>query len=108
MSGASGSLGLSEYNVGLSIIQSLQRTLNELVSRLDTLAACKYHLGESLRVQIAGAPTLTITGTVTTSGSQVDATAISNQAPTLAKYQEFHYAANNLATLANINRVTIS
>jgi len=87
----------------LAVIQSLQSTLQELVSRLDDISACKYHLAEALRVQIVGS-----VGLSTSNSSSLDITPVQTYvSPPYARYLQIVAEQEIAVTLSNINNVSI-
>lgn len=81
----------------------LQTTLQDLVARLDALAACKSALNESLRVHVIGNISQAVTGTI--SNTEVTPTG-PNMVPTLARFINHMAVGNTAAVVANINNAT--
>lgn len=81
--------------------KDLQQTLQELIARLDTIAACKHHLTEAIRVQIAGSTTVATFGyDLTTSSGYV-----SN--PAYARFLQYAAEGNMAAVQSNVQNVVV-
>lgn len=85
---------------GQAASDQLVQTLQELVSRLDTLSACKYHLAEALRVQVIGSAAIT--------AYNYDSTSANYSSPPLVRFISQMAMGNTAAILGNINNVSIS
>ena len=85
----------------VQVSDPLTGAIQELISRLDTLAACKHHLAEALRVQVIG-------GSLATSGStSLDATQTNYYTPTYARFLNHMAVGNPAAVLSNIQNVVV-
>lgn len=81
----------------------LLSTLQELVARLDALAACKHHLTEAVRVQIAGSTTLSVTNSVVLDGTGTS----TYMTPAYAKFLHHMAWGNQAAIQSNIQNVVV-